>query len=74
MTNQPTKVERDGGSVPKSWYTVAHTCNVNVQNNVYFHKTLNFQSISHDLLNQNQACWYLFECIFHGDFVCAHIH
>ena len=20
-----------------------------------------------DLLNQNQACWYLFQCIFHGD-------
>ena len=32
-----------------------------------FHKTFKFQSLFHDSLNQYQACWYLFECISHGD-------
>ena len=34
---------------------------------ISFLKVLKFQSVFHDLPNQYQACWYLFECIFHGD-------
>ena len=36
-------------------------------NTFYFHNILKFQSLYHDLLNQYQACWYLFECIFYSD-------
>ena len=33
----------------------------------YFHKILKFKSLFHKLLNQYQACLYLFECIFNDD-------
>ena len=33
---------------------------------------LTFQRLPHDLVNQFQACLYLFECIFHGDFKYIH--
>ena len=34
-----------------------------MQNRFYFLKIPNFQRLFQELLNQYQACWYLFECI-----------
>ena len=34
--------------------------------------SLSFQCLFHDLLNQNQACLYSFECISHGDSKYSH--
>ena len=32
-----------------------------------FLQILKFYNLFHELLNQHQACLYLFECIFNGD-------
>ena len=37
------------------------------RNCVCFLKILTFHSLFQELLNQYKACWYLFDCISHGD-------